>query len=197
MNSSSHDFVTVDMRGLKAALVAQARTQGVSVSVVVRAAVARALEVAEPAGPLDVSGSEGVSAQSKVVKLSIRLSRAEAERLDLRAKAAGLPRGAYVCRLNAEVAALPSGPNRADQLAALVASNAELSSLSRDIRHLTALLAHGAVRAAQEYRRTLDTLAGDVRQHLQLASTVLGDLRPRRGHANESRHSQRKQKAKT
>ena len=36
MNTPSHDFVTVDMRGLKAALVARALAQRVSVSVLVR-----------------------------------------------------------------------------------------------------------------------------------------------------------------
>jgi hypothetical protein len=95
------------------------------------------------------------------------------------------------------VAAPPDGPNRSDLLAALIASNSELSSLSRDIRHLTALLAHGAVRAAREYRQMLDSLAGNVRQHLQLASTVLGDLRPRRGDASGSRQSPREEKERT
>ena len=43
MNTHSHDFVTVDMRGLKAALVARAQAERVSVSVLVRGAVARQL----------------------------------------------------------------------------------------------------------------------------------------------------------
>ena len=43
MNTSTHDFVTVDMRGLKAALVARAQAERVSVSVVVRRAVEREL----------------------------------------------------------------------------------------------------------------------------------------------------------
>ena len=64
-------------------------------------------------------------------------------------------------------------------VAALIASSAELSTLSRDIHHLTLLLRQGNVRAAQEYRERLDTLAGDVRNHLSLASRVLADLRPR------------------
>ena len=41
MNTTAHDFVTVDMRGLKAALVARAQAERVSVSVLVRGAVAR------------------------------------------------------------------------------------------------------------------------------------------------------------
>jgi hypothetical protein len=43
MNTVPHDFVTVDMRGLKAALVARARRERVSVSVLVRKALARDL----------------------------------------------------------------------------------------------------------------------------------------------------------
>ena len=47
MTSSSHDFVTVDMRGLKAALVARAQAERVSVSAVVRRAVQRELGLAD------------------------------------------------------------------------------------------------------------------------------------------------------
>ena len=51
MNTHSHDFVTVDMRGLKAALVARAQAERVSVSVLVRGAVARGLGLATAAAP--------------------------------------------------------------------------------------------------------------------------------------------------
>ena len=43
MNNPTHDFVTVDMRGLKATLVARAQAERVSVSLVVRRAVEREL----------------------------------------------------------------------------------------------------------------------------------------------------------
>ncbi len=46
MNTTAHDFVTVDMRGLKAALVARAQAERVSVSVLVRTAVMRDLGLA-------------------------------------------------------------------------------------------------------------------------------------------------------
>jgi hypothetical protein len=49
MNPTAHDFVTVDMRGLKAALVARAQAQRTSVSALVRMAVARELGVPEVA----------------------------------------------------------------------------------------------------------------------------------------------------
>lgn len=41
MNTHSHDFVTVEMRGLKAALAERAQVERVSVSVLVRGAVCR------------------------------------------------------------------------------------------------------------------------------------------------------------
>jgi hypothetical protein len=186
MNTPTHDFVTVDMRGLKAALVARAQSQRVSVSALVRAAVERELGLvdasAEPDGVMRAAASAG-----SIVKLSIRLTSGEAEQLDAGARQAGLSRGAFLAGLLAHVPSLSGGSgSRLDCLAALTASSAELSTLSRDINRLTALLRKGEVRAAQEYRRLLDTLGDDVRAHLSLAAGVLADLRPARPAARRS-----------
>ena len=83
---------------------------------------------------------------------------------------------------------LTSGANRTDHIATLVASSAELSTLSRNIHHLTSLLREGNVRPALVYRDMLDTLAGDVRRHLTLAASVLADLRPRSRSSDASTH---------
>ena len=178
MNTPSHDFVTVDMRGLKAALVARAQMQRVSVSVLVRRAVERELGLVdatvEPQGATRPAASAG-----SIVKLSIRLTSGEAEQLDARARQAGLSRGAFLAGLLANVPSLSGGAgSRLDCLAALIASSAELSTLSRTINHLTALLRQGQVKAAQEYRAMLDTIGDDVRRHLSLAAGVLAELRP-------------------
>jgi hypothetical protein len=180
MNTPSHDFVTVDMRGRKAALVARAQAQRVTVSVLVRAAIERELGLvdasAEPEGAMRASSSSGA-----IVKLSIRLTSDEAEQLGAGARRAGLSRGAFVAGLLANVPALSNGASsRLDCLAALTASSAEVATLSRNINHLMALLCHGEVSAAQEYRQMLDTLGDDVRAHLSLAAGVLADLRPAR-----------------
>jgi hypothetical protein len=113
------------------------------------------------------------------VKLSIRLTSAEADSLAAGARAAGLARGAYLAGLVADIPVLSAGAGRNEHLAALVASSAELSTLSRNIQHLTSLLRLGEVRAAREYREMLDTLTEDVLRHLVLASKVLAELRPR------------------
>jgi hypothetical protein len=116
------------------------------------------------------------------------LTRAEAERLATGARSAGLSRGAYLSGLIAGVPVLTSGGNRADHIAALVTSCAELSTLSRNIHRLTSLLREGNVQPALQYRETLDTLAGDVRNHLTLAARVLAELRPRSRSVHTSAH---------
>ena len=187
MTSSPHDFVTVDMRGLKAALVARAQAQRLSVSAVVRRAVKRDLGLANESAEHEASAPSATAAAS-TVKLSIRLTSAEAEQLAAGARRAGVSRGAFLAGLLAGVPSLSGGArSRPDGIAALTASSAELSTLARNIHHLCALLRQGEGRAAQEYRRMLDTLGDDVRAHLRLAGSVLSDLRPARAAGNGSR----------
>lgn len=188
MNTPSHDFVTVDMRGLKSALVARAQAERVSVSVLVRGAVARDLGLAVGAEPGLLSAPTDFALSAPKVKLSIRLTREEAGRLAAGARSAGLSRGAYLSGLIADVPVLTSGAHRADHIATLVASCAELSTLSRSIHHLTALLREGNVQPALQYRAMLDTLAGDVRSHLMLAARVLAELQPRSRNVHTSAH---------
>jgi hypothetical protein len=111
--------------------------------------------------------------------MNLRMSAADAAAVIRAARAAELSPGAYVAGLVNGVPVLSGGADRVEHLAALTQSNAELASLVRNIRHLTTLLRQGSVRAAQEYRGMLDTLADDVRRHVALASVVLGALRPR------------------
>lgn len=180
MNTPTHEFVTVDMRGLKAALVAHAQAQRVSVSVLVRVAVERELGLADSSAELEGAMRTAATSDS-IVKLSIRLTSSEAEQLDAGARRAGLSRGAFLAGLLANVPSLSGGAgSRLDCLAALTASSAELSTLSRNIHSLTALLRQGDVAPAQQYRHMLDTLGDDVRAHLSLAASVLADLRPAR-----------------
>ena len=187
MAPSSRDRISVDLRGLKAPLFERARARGVSPSGLVRDALVETLGQTEPSGLDRVVTGAPVPTEARV-RLSLRMSREEARATLAAARQAGLAPGAYVAGLVAGVPALAGGAGRAEHLAALVASSAELSTLSRDIHHLTSLLRQVNVRAAQEYRERLDTLAGDVRSHLSLASGVLADLRPRSHRADTSKH---------
>ncbi len=189
MNTTAHDFVTVDMRGLKAALVARAQAERVSVSVLVRVAVARdlGLEAEGEPGHADVPG--GAASNATSVKLSIRMTAEEARRLAAGARAAGLSRGAYLAGLIANVPVLSAGGGRAEHIATLMASSAELATLSRNIHRLTALLRQANVEPARPYREMLDTLDSDVRRHLELAAHALADLQPQSRSARPSTRS--------
>ncbi|WP_088279916.1 hypothetical protein [Ideonella sp. A 288] len=178
MNPTAHDFVTVDMRGLKAALVARAQAERVSVSVLVRAAVAHDLGLAVEGEASRMDAPTVVPSRATSIKLSIRMTSEEGWKLTAGARAAGLSRGAYLAGLIANVPVLSAGGGRAEHIATLMASNAELATLSRNIHRLTALLRQANVEPARPYWEMLDTLAGDVRRHLESAARVLADLQP-------------------
>jgi hypothetical protein len=186
MNTTAHDFVSVDMRGLKAALVARAQAERVSVSVLVRGAVARDLGLAVEREPQRANMPGGGTSRAASVKLSIRMTAAEAQKIAACARAAGLSRGAYLAGLVANVPVLSAGGGRTEHIASLMASSAELATLSRNIHRLTALLRQANVEPARPYREMLDTLAGDVRRHLELAARALADLQPRGGKVDSS-----------
>ena len=187
MTPSSRDRISVDLRGLKASLFEQARARGVSPSGLVRDALIDALGRTEPPSSDHVAAGTPAPMVDRV-RLSLRMSREEASATLAAARQAGLAPGAFVAGLVAGVPALLGGASRDAHIAALIASSAELSTLSRDIHHLTSLLRQGNVRAAQEYRERLDALTGDVRNHLSLASRALAGLRPRSHCADAPKH---------
>jgi hypothetical protein len=176
METSTHDFVTVDMRGLKAALVAHAKARRATVSVVVRDAVAAALGRLSSEGAPPQLEADAARDGAVWVKLSVRVRCDEAHRIDAGAKAAGLSRSAYLVGLVDGVPVLKEGGLRRELIAALVSSCAELSTLNRNLHRLAALLIVGQVRQAQSHRAMLDTLAGDVGRHLEVAATGLAKL---------------------
>jgi hypothetical protein len=175
MNTRNPDFITVDLRGLKAALVSCAQARRESVSVLVRRAVARELGQSESVPQLVVDTG------------SIRLTTPEAKRLAVGAQIAQMSRDAYLAGLITGVPALTTGASRTAEIVELIKSNAQLSSLSRNIHTLSRLLAQSNVQKAVAYRDMLDTLDGDVRRHLAQAAALMADLRPR-GSSTETIH---------
>ena len=188
MAPSLRDHISVDLHGLKAALFERARTHGVSPSALVRDALVEALGQPDSSGLDRLARTAAVPTEDRV-RLSLRLSRDEFIVILAAARNAGLPPSAFIAGLVAGVPVLTNGASRTDHLAALIASSAELSTLSRNIHRLTALLRQANVEPARPYRQMLDTLAGDVRGHLTLAASVLADLRPRNRSAERPKHS--------
>jgi hypothetical protein len=195
MAPSSRDRISVDLCGLKAALIERARADGASPSDFVRWVLAHALnEPQTPRTTCEMSRSDFSSSERRV-RLSLRLSRQDKRAIIFAADRAGLSIGVYVASLAAGVPAVANGTVIADSVAALVASNATIASLSRNLHHLTSLLGQSSIRAAQEYRETLDSVAGDVCRHLAFASIVLVDLRalriPTKGKADRDAPTRR------
>ena len=143
MAPSSRDRISVDLHGLRAALLAQARARGVTPSDLVRGVLAEALGALD-SGQRVLGSATTRSAPNGRVRLSLRLTVDQARAIALAAKAAGLSTGDFVAGLVAGVPVLSVGASRTDHLAALIASSAEVSTLSRNIHHLTWLLRQGA-----------------------------------------------------
>lgn len=177
----ARDLLTVDLRGMKPALIERASGEGVPASKLVRRAVAELLREGSAHEP--GTRALGSALRDGRVRVSFRLSQGQYDDLHSRAATAGLPLGGYVMAVTRRSIEPPRAVDLAACTAALVRSNAELSTLSRNMAHLTALLGQGAVRAAQEYRQSLDALDTDVRAHLALASGVLAQNRESRPRA--------------
>src|SRR5450432_3560393 len=176
MPVATRECFTVDLRGLRAALAARAARDGLTESDGLRCALATGLGpdlAVLPGAPRDRAAAPLPAPQAK---LSARLMRPAANRLDQSARAAGLSRGAYLARLIQGAPPVASSADRAALFTALNKSSEELAVMSRDINHLTQLLRQGAGQAAQAYTARHETLDRDVRSHLARAAAVLAEL---------------------
>jgi hypothetical protein len=169
-------------------LMERAQAIGVSPSELVRKVLADELD--RSAGNMTEPSEQRTGGRTdERARLCLRMGSNEYAATLAAARRAGLSPGRYVAQLVAGVPAILEGGRHADHVAALIACNAELSTLSRNIHHLTHLLRQGDVVPALAYRDKLNTLDGDIRRHLALAAGALADLRPR-GH--QSRPAQRR-----
>ena len=180
---SSRELICVDLRGMRAALVEQARARGVSPSEFLRGALADALT----AGTFVAAAPDTHSPAPKArVRLSLRMSGEDRAAVLAGARQAGMTPGAFVAGLVAAVPVLTEGRSRGEHLAALIASNAEMATLARKLGELAKLFRQGSTQAAKEYRAMLDGAVFMVREHIRRASAVLADLRPGRASSKRS-----------
>jgi len=182
MASTSRDRISIDLHGLKAALVERARAVGLTPSGFVRDVLAAALQTQVAAGLPSRSPMPQPDGVQRV-RLSLRVTTVQAGVIVRAARTAGMPLGEFLAGQVAGVPIVADGASRRDLIALVTVTNAELASLSRNLHHLGTLLRQGAWRAADEYRPMLDTLLPDVRSHLEAAACALGELHPPRGSA--------------
>src|ERR1700712_171021 len=107
MPRSSRDRISVDLQGLRAALCARARELGLSPSDLVRRLLAEALEGARPS--TSTSSWAAAKSDESLVRLSLRMSRRDADATRTAANRAALSCGAYVAGLVAGIPVLLEG----------------------------------------------------------------------------------------
>jgi hypothetical protein len=142
-----------------------------------RSALAAALHDASSADAGEVDNEQDQAAD-RSVKLTLRLRRGAANRLAARARAAGLPYGAYLATLLDGTPAPPLAADHEQAVTALGASTERLAVISADVNELIRTVGRGGVPEARQFDDRMVSLAGDVRQHLALASRLMAALQP-------------------
>lgn len=189
METNPRERISIDLQGLKTALMERSQALGMSPSELLRKALVQALGT-----PATLERASAVRQPKKRpsdrTRLCLRMGQEQAAATLAAAKRAGMSPGDYVAGLVAGVPVLMNGGGRSGHIAALTASNAHVSNLSRNIHALTRFLTLANVDQARVYRDMLDTLDGDVRRHLMHAACVLAEL-GRQGASTRSRESRR------
>ena len=183
MEPSSRDRISVDLHGLKAPLMERALAVGLSPSQLVRQVLADAL------GHPALQNAEACRTPVQTdptarARLCLRMRSEDAAATLQAAQRAGMATGDYVAALVAGVPAVLDGVGRTQTLRALTASTDELAQFGRSLYQLNALLRRDDVAPIRPYVGMLETLARDVRRHLDHASRALADLQPRRPNAS-------------
>src|SRR5689334_18459424 len=109
---AAREYFTVDLRGQRAALAARAARDGVRESEVLRSALAAALASSPGDRPPATAEPIDRSRSLAPTKLSVRLARPAAWRLEQDVRASGLSRGAYLARLIEGAAPVVSSADR-------------------------------------------------------------------------------------
>lgn len=173
------DRVTVDLRGVRPQLQAQAAKRQMTAAALVRHAVMAILDDA----PSDVGDNAPIDSASSTpaIKVTLRLPVAHAVLLASRSRVADVSQGTYVARLIDGTPAHPRASDHAQAVAALMASTDRLAALSADLNAFMRLLGRIPRSELEPYRASIRSLAGDVRVHLASAAALVAALRATSG----------------
>lgn len=175
MAAPARERVTIDLRGLGAAVKAHAQARDLRVSDVIRLALVDALKVAWSDLPFDHEDSPD-PAKDRSVKVTVRLRKRAAARLAAGARACGLSQSAYLTTL---IRGVPAPPRAVGD--ALRSSTEQLAVVSTDLSGLTRILRRDAGSSSAFIERSLQPLLDDVQRHVRLASRLMSELGPARG----------------
>jgi hypothetical protein len=114
------------------------------------------------------------------VKVTLRVTGADAASLAKRARAADMSQGDYVSSLLDGVAPAATPADHASAVRALMASTDRVAALSADLNAFLRVLSRASVPQLEPYRASITSLTQDVRQHLANAAALVAALRPAR-----------------
>lgn len=177
--------VTIDLRGLGAAMQARAMAERSTVAALARRAIVTLLD--KPQAQATLFAAEGAEPpprpplDRRAVKVSVRLSAEHAVDLATHARGADVSQGAYIAGLLDGTPPAPTPPDHREAISALLASTDQLAATSADINAFLRLLGRVSRAELEPYRARVLSLVEDVRGHLELASRLMTALAPPRG----------------
>jgi len=188
--TAPRERATIDLRGLGPALKAHARARNLTVSAVARLAVAELLKTSVSEPVVRVSGASEAVRHGRV-KVTVRFRHGVASQLTTRARACGLSQSAYLAALIDEAPAPPL-----ELAAALGSSTEQLAVVCTDLNELIRTIRRDNTSSGPLVRDWLEPLMEEVRRHVGVASHLMCELRPARGHpANERGTASKRQEA--
>ena len=171
MTIDSRDRVTIDLRGLGAAVRAQADARHVTLAAFARAAILKSMGHVDdeplclgPVGPAD----------GQPVKLTLTLPLRQATWLVEHARASGVSYGTYLASL---IDGAPYPGSLAQAVTALMASTDQMAAYSTDFQSFLGLIRDGRCAEAERYREAVIWLFDKVRKHVKLTSALATEVR--------------------
>ena len=184
MAHDPRERVTIDLRGLGAAVQSRAAAERTTVAALARRAIAAMLDAPELQADLVsavAAAAPCVSPDGLPVKVTVRMSAPHAVTLATRAHSADVSQGAYVAGLLDNAPPPPQPPDHRVAIGALLTSTNQIAALSADLNAVMRLLGRGNPAALEPYRASVMSLNKDVQGHLAAASRLMSELKPRRG----------------
>ena len=180
MVADARDRVTIDLRGLGAALQARAKARQVTVAAVARTAIAAMLREESAPDATTADARYPTVDPHRVIKVTVRLTVDHAVRLATQARAADVSQGAYLAGLIDGLPPPIKPPDHSELIVGLAASTTELAAVASDINAFMRLLMQNSQYAAPRVQERWYRFAEEIRDHLTLASATLSALRPAR-----------------
>lgn len=169
-SEAPRDRVTIDLRGIRPQIEAEAARRQLSTAAFVRHAVKAMIN--EASAEVD-TGPPPDALGSHTVKVTLRLGAAHAGLLSTRARRADVSQGRYVVRLLDGAPVQAQAPDHTRAVAALMASTDRLAALSADLNAFMRLVSRVPTSELEPYRASLRSLTDDVRVHLASAAALM------------------------